>query len=962
LQPQDPRAPASREPIPSHSATPPPAPQERSIPRRSAFAIGVLGALAGCGGSADPDVPTVPPSTGPSALVESASAPFGDALCGAASRDGALYVAGEGAALTVLDGRSLSAAGGPPLVLGRAPITPAPQSLLCDPPYVFVAGGTAGLWRVTIDGGADVDGAWPEEARILESTGALCLDVASLDEHPAGPLVAAVMSARVGFGASEVVVVDRDPPHALRSRVSLVPSSGAPGAKAFALVGDPIDSNRAYVAMGSAGVWRVDFADLEHPQVVRGPRFDRSEEFLGGEPAAAVDIDCVRAGERAILFAAIERGGLAQVDVSRSMPFTIYTPTTRPLLQCIDGGGPGRVPFGFRVSALGRADGKFLVALATNDESAESLQNGPYSCFGRWVFDLTLPGPPDLPAGCTPHTFLLRGEVPASAGADVEVAHTIGAVGGARKARSIHMVPRDDGVLVFEDRFDGASAFPLPAASWTEQFVPFPPRPPAYAGVGLGFVDGRSSGIEPGLLYFGIDGISAKHAGLPRFDTESERIETVSGTTGLCPDPGVQYCNSPESIVIPPTPWSNGIAGGACWTDASDPGREWFASGKTRITRQCPTDPCTWTEDWCSDPWFEEGNPPDGDERPPGWEIVSFASAGAVAGAAAMDLRFWSIASPPDEAGRTGRNYLGSAEGALRDDGTRLLHLFRGSVPDGYLVCSATDVVQRALGSCTPATRGRGQRIEPAWLHVLRTHFEIGPTDSAEAALTWRGEEFSLDVGGSRRNFIAVAAGWIVPVAGAPWSQHANRGSIVVYDITHVDAGQPPVLARILLAPRGVQANLVAVRAAVLGERTWLFAGDLGGGAHAFDVSADMLVDGAPADPTDPETAVEPANSWYVQPDAYDGQRANVTDLELDVDTDPAHPVVLLGNARRGITILDIERTPGARPSVELREADYSPIDTPGIVSGLVPFRRDGVTWVAVGDARCGIRLYRRGN
>jgi len=507
--------------------------------------------------------------------------------------------------------------------------------------------------------------------------------------------------------------------------------------------------------------------------------------------------------------------------------------------------------------------------------------------------------------------------------------------------------------VLYEQRFDGARALAFDDSVWTTAAVDVASAAMSYRGTGLALVDGTASTVDEGFLYCGLDGISVRAAGMPRFDPVGGTIEIVSDTTALCPTGATQFCNSPEVAVIPPSPWTNSIAGGARWFDSADPGREWFAAGESRVTRQCASDPCSWTDDWCSDPWLEEGDAPWADARPPGWEIVRLDTSAAVAGGSAMDMRYWSIASPADAFGRAGRNYLSSAIDASNPE---LLHLFRGSIRQGYLVCSAEEVVDLALGSCGQA-RGRGQRIEPSWMHVLVTHFELDPASNPATALTFRGEPFSLDVGGTRRSYMAIAAGWIVHTPREPWAEHSNRASVVIYDVTDVDAQHPPVLARLAFGPRTPFGNALAVRVAEIDGRTWLFAGDLSGAVHVYDVSTEVLVDAAPVDPTDPSTALEPSTSWYAPPDAFDGDPANVTDVELDFDTNPAQPVVVVANARRGIAVLDVV---ASGTDIALSESVGSPIDTPGIVSGLIPIRKDGALWFGVGDARAGLRVYRR--
>lgn len=909
--------------------------------------------VAACG-SSDSDSSATPPAADPTPLALSSTLTYGDSLCGGASADGALYVAAEGASLAVLDGATLVA--GNTLVVARAPITAAPYSLVCDLPYVFVAGGTGGLWRVTIDGGAGVGtigGAWPEEVRILDAGEAACLDVELLTNHTSGSLVAAVTSARPGFGTSELIVVDRDAPHALRARVPLIPDTDAPNAKAYALAADPTDPDLVYVAMGSAGIWRVDLSDLAQPVVVAGPVFDVPTEMLGNEPAQARDVACVRAGDTTILFAAIELGGLAEIEVSNANPFGPSMATARARIECSSNCTLSGVPYAFRVSAVGHTDGSVLAMLATNSVPSESLEGGPYSCLGRWSFDLGLDGPLLAPGGCGPQMILLRGEPTTPRGAGAPFVSIVGSACRGANTRSIDVLARGEGLVLFEQRFDGARALTLDESVWTAPLVDLNSGATPYRGTGLALIDGTASAVDEGFLYCGIDGISLRPAGMPRFDPELGTIAIVSDTTALCPTGSTQFCNSPEVAVVPPSPWTNGLAGGARWFDSADPGREWFAAGESRVTRQCAPDPCAWTDDWCSDPWLEEGDAPWSDDRPPGWEIVRLDTNAAIAGGAAMDMRYWSIASPTDAFGREGRNYLSSA---IDEANPKLLHLFRGSIRQGYLVCSAEEVVDLALGPCGQA-RGRGQRIEPSWMHALVTHFELDPESNPATALTFRGEPFSLDVGGTRRAYIAIATGWIVPTPSAPWAEHSNRASVVIYDVTDVDAQNPPFLARLALGPRTPFGNTVAVRVAEVDGKTWLFAGDLGGAVHAFDVSAEVLVDGAPDVPTNPATAIEPSASWYAPPDAYDGDPANVTDVEIDFETNPAQPVVVVANARRGVAVLDVV-TVGE--SIALIEAVGSPIDTPGVASGLIPIEKDGARWFGVGDARCGVRIYRR--
>src|SRR5262245_24462205 len=213
------------------------------------------------------------------------------------------------------------------------------------------------------------------------------------------------------------------------------------------------------------------------------------------------------------------------------------------------------------------------------------------------------------------------------------------------------------------------------------------PQPLAreHANPGLASTDGVASLLDPSLAYLGRDAISVAHAGFPRVDVAQGTVAIVSGTAALCGDPGTPplFCNAHEDAINVPTPWIGGLVGSAQWLDPRDPGREWFAAGKARVSRQCALAPCGWSDQWCAPLWLEEGDAPSGDERPPGWEIVRLATTPPNASAADLDLRFWSIASPVDALGNAGRNYLGALADPRAESGIaggELLHLFRGAI------------------------------------------------------------------------------------------------------------------------------------------------------------------------------------------------------------------------------------------------------------------------------------------
>jgi hypothetical protein len=245
------------------------------------------------------------------------------------------------------------------------------------------------------------------------------------------------------------------------------------------------------------------------------------------------------------------------------------------------------------------------------------------------------------------------------------------------------------------------------------------------------------------------------------------------------------------------------------------------------------------------------------------------------------------------------------------------LHLFRGGLKKGYVVCRADDVMNAAHGVCA-LTGGRGQWISPAWMHQLATHFEFSDIEFQGVAQTWRGNVFQLLVGTRPRFVLAIAAGFVAnPNAPLVWSPYWKGSAI-------------------------------AVRTADIGGRTWAAVADIAGAVHVFDVSSDVLYPNAsPGASDDPTTALTPSGTgWACPPNVYDGFRDNLIDLEVDGTR------AYLANGRRGITVLDL-----SNPLMP-RELAGSPIDTPGLAEGLILRRTTGGTTLLLGDARGGARLY----
>ncbi len=238
-----------------------------------------------------------------------------------------------------------------------------------------------------------------------------------------------------------------------------------------------------------------------------------------------------------------------------------------------------------------------------------------------------------------------------------------------------------------------------------------------------------------------------------------------------------------------------------------------------------------------------------------------------------------------------------------------------------------------------------------------------------------------LDDGGGEVWIAAVAAGFVAsgPSQTSPkfdqtpscqWTNDYGRALIVFYDLTDVEVQQggsthPPRLIRVALGPpssgpTGVQSHAFAIRtknAAPDGSARIVYAyvADLTGRLLTYDVSWSALFDPAPPGLMDPYRPINGTHHTFLSPTSvidfptnpYDGRRPNCVDVEIDGED----AYCALG--RGGIAILDLFDP--ASPML------HTLLDTPGVAQGIV-FRPDGLNDVqmVVGDARAGMRLYGR--
>lgn len=802
---------------------------------------------------------------------------------------------------------------------------------------LFVAGGSLGLFALDLCPGlgTDAPGSCSPPLEPVDDAGdAVCTDLAVLRGHPQGDLL---LASYARHGGSELRAYDLSPPHALRAVVPFEAQEN----QALAVAVDATRPTYAWVALGSAGLARVDLADLGLPVVGKGPRFDAEDQKALGKAARACDL-AIAGG---FLYAAVDRGGL--VEVGLDAPWSPQMPTWYQPLDC----GPGTKTHAYRVSAL-VDDGRVLVAVATQAMTGQAFEGAPYSVLGSWDHKLA-PGHvdegPESPAPtCTPRLHLFaRGPGDSCLATGLESVSPgpcpVAVLSqGVEAWRSLQLVSTPAGVRAFEchtNTFQVVSLGPDPFEAPVERELLSTAQERSIAAI-----DGLVSRVDPDLVYLSGDTMGLPWLGIPRVGAGGTELAEIPGTTALCalPGPPPTWCNSANVAEDAPNPFVAGLLDGAQWIDAADPSREWFVVGKPRVFEQCST-ACGWSDQWCSPLWASQTG---GEGARPGWQVARMRPASSDAGG--LELSWWQIDSPPDATGDRGRNYLSATLDPR--PGAPWLHLVRSGVRAGYLVCARAEVEQAALATC-PTANGRGQLLTGIAMHALDAHPELGSSgtcaDAALQELALRCEVFAVEAGAGTRWVAAISAGYVAdPCAGEDWRPWFGAAKVVFYDVTDVDAATPPLPLRLALGPAGAPGNAFVVRVGTVAGRTYAFVGDFGGRLLVYDVSGDALFGSQEA--FDPSAALAPVAQLDLPPGAFDGLPENVIDLVLDL------PYAYLATGRRGLTVVDVG------DPLEPREVDGSPFDTAGILSGLALRDAGGATTLVGGDGRGGLRVLGR--
>jgi hypothetical protein len=902
--------------------------------RHGSWFVCLLAALTSCGSGSGGSA-----SQGQSQpLVQTkATFPYGDVLCAGLSPDHRLAFVSEGASLAVLDVSS-SALSDAVCLKTRLPLDVSCFAILPVDERVFLAAGKLGLYALTTcahlgDTCSAGCPAYPLEA-IDAVPGKVCIALAIAHGSAAGDLLLALYSAK---DDSELRVYDLADPHLVRA---IVPVQGGPATQAFALAVDPTDPNHAYAALGRGGLVRISLQDLAHVAVDQGPIFAQPDQVWYGDPASARDLS-IAGG---FLYAAIDKGGLAEIDLaapwSGDMPYDYQT------LGC----GPNTAAFAYRVSTVTDDTGRILIGVGTHEGSGQDMDGGPFSLVGAWSFDLVVgnvpDAPPGSPIGCDPRLFLFTRTPGGSGGGAACSAPTPCLVatldGFPTEWRSLALRRQGSHYQACECRRQefrvmdlGTNPFSASDVAYVEVGVSM--------SIGLGTINGAVSSLNPDVLFLGNDPLGTLFAGVPRVDAGETTIDVVPNTNGLCasPVPGTVYCDTRSAVVGTPNPYLGGLFCSAHWIDTADSAREWIVGGIVGVWDQC-VPPCAYSDQWCESIWKSPAVVP----PRPGWTVVSVHP--NITNGSAWQFQWWQLLSPANDDGNAGRNYIGSAIDAR--PGSTLLHLTRACIREGYIVCDGADLATVADGLCTSAN-GRGQEIAAHWMHLMPTHFEFAPgskgcDEAVNFALTMSCHVFPVTVGGVQRWVAAIAAGYPCnPCAEAAWTPYYQRAMVVLYDVTDVDEQTPPTLLRLAFGPEGTQGNAMAVRTATIAGRTYALVADLGGRLLVFDVSGDVLFP-APANPSQPSTALGTLSSWTCPLSAFDGYREDAIDVEVEL------PHAYLATGRRGVTVLDVGTN-----ILQPHEIGASPILTPGLAEGVVLRKVDGQSTLIVGDARAGLRL-----
>lgn len=980
-----------------------------------------------------------------------AAYPQGEPLCHEVTPDGRRLFVAEGAVIAVLDVEPI---GGviTPVVLQSIEMPEASPMVMRyfyepngDTHHLFVAGGSHGPWRldlcstlfdpVPVPCGAAALQSTPIEPN-LTTLPKRCVDVEVVTEHDAGvPLLFAVYAAnsnpnKSSVGPSELrgYRINADGTMPAWGSPFVFPSTATNDPKeqvATALTWVPGISKRLYAALGVDWIWSIDISIETSITGARMPTGTIPLCSLTSCPAGenARDVFGVQnAAGNEFVYAVLEYGRVLEYRIATgAVAATAITCMSGAdaRLESISAAMEGnRVFVGVGLPALhGRVDETRAPYHPTG------LWNDP--CYGVGLADPNA----DTGGGCNELRFLMR--CTASSGSLTPLSHTTASTLGSWNSLilrrtdewtfSAYSSTQSGGTTVHE-LAPVYSSMSMESSSMSMQSAGFPLAPcgpvpltfeveliAEYLGISFPIAAGTTSLRDPGLTYFGHDGLGIPSTALQVHVRESPRdLLPVPWTISVCdqrttPIPRLIACDGTDQGSGDPNPFAGSILGTARWLDPVDEEAEWFLPGGSLWRRANPATCTPWPAGECSaslcsapEAWIRRGFVDGGTNV--GWKLVRLLTANpsqALPSGQAMDMKWWQCQLPagPDPSRSDDIPYFYSLEDARREllqpgdlePVPVLVHSVRSGSDYGYKLQRPQDLMALSAQTCSQMGLGYGESLEadpttqfvPFLEAITHPEFETpGPgllpclvhscDGSALARNIYNGkcDVFALeDLLQQERHVAVVAAGFVatdysVLTPDCRWDDYAKRLLVIAYDVTNSPAEfldptpeGPPIL-RVFLGPVGGGAFALKVKSYETqnGPRSYAFVADFSGSLLVYDVSASVLFAEAAVPPGSPylptRTPVLTSTATVnFDPDPYDGIRPDVVDIAIEGD------YAYCALSRAGVGVVDI--------SNPFNPVLITVLDTPGLAQGLA-LRRDSLNrpQLLVGDSRAGIRLY----
>ncbi|MBI5364459.1 MAG: hypothetical protein HZA53_14875 [Planctomycetes bacterium] len=591
-----------------------------------------------------------------------------------------------GAGISVLDVETIQN-GVVPAILDRVEIPDcAPEAMVYHQPkpdthYLYVAGGTLGLWRVQFCPalfGATPLACEPTYYTSPSATRAVrmaiadenfkrkrCVDLCIVPDNVAAgaPLLFALFASRAdsGIGASELHAFLLDAnggyaPYGPSTPLEFTaPAENHPAAAATAITADPGDPNFVYVAPGKGGILRVDISTA----AFQATKVSRPECALSSCPdgEAIRDLAVVRtATQGSFLYAAAEYAGLLEYRIP-AVTLPAPDPSHPSMWTAQTLTGVNR--YAERVAACTSGGDYIYVAVGSQSGSAiESDTPAPHRNRGHWnglCIDWFRHDSNSLGGVAGADQVVLLGHDGANPSLPAYVvdqhAHAKwwGSLLLRRRSPSSYRLYEctSNGATVGRqlDITDGNHPPGIAQESWTT------------SGTHLDFAaavgDGLVSLVNPNLVFFGPDG-PASPANTEGF---AFVIEPTAGGEDLRPVLGTdRLCASAPSASAPcgeaPNPYTIGLLQSAQWVDPFVPTREWFFSGddlleKWQSSCQAPASAC---DNPCEVLW--RGVPTAGEETPAnssqGYRVAAMKLDDVDRDSLPTWMKWWQMETPSD--------------------------------------------------------------------------------------------------------------------------------------------------------------------------------------------------------------------------------------------------------------------------------------------------------------------------